>query len=267
MKEFAQKVVRDIHSVFLDRGLPNRLGLYFHNLLATDHNAFESVIDRVRNAGYRFVDIETYRRSGLDPTSRKLAFVSFDDNYVDWMDALPLLARLDLPATFYLNTAPMRDHATDSEILEYYQARLRYKGPPTSPLSMQQVREIRDAGHTIGAHSHNHYCLSDLPVGTAKEEIYVCRDHLEQGLGQRVKHFSYPFGMRRHFSPELSQYCIDTGFMTIARATPGLLHQRFDGTTLHRTDWRLSASFEDNARRFSIDGRLFERLTGRSAVG
>jgi peptidoglycan/xylan/chitin deacetylase (PgdA/CDA1 family) len=277
MKEVLQGFVRGFHTLLLNRGLPDRMGLYFHNIESSQRDTFSDVILRLKDLGYRFVDVEAYTRSGTKGPARipagnivessgKQASVSFDDNYVEWHESLELLERLGVRATFYVNTAPLRDSATETEIQEYYEQRLRYKGKPTRPLNMDEVRAIRDAGHTIGVHTHNHYVLSELPIETAKEEIYICRDRLEQGLGQRLRHFSYPFGMRRHFSPALKAYCLESGFETIAQATPGMLHERFDGVTIQRTDWRLGDTFESNEVRFSIDGRLFERLTGRSAV-
>lgn len=277
MKEFVQGFVCGFHRLLLNRGLPERMGLYFHNVEESQRDVFSDLVRRLKDLGYRFVDIDEYARSPSMVSARiprsqvvenagKLAFVSFDDNYVEWHESLGLLDRLGVKATFYVNTAPLRDQATDAEIQDYYQHRLRYKGKATRPLNMDEVRAIRSAGHTIGVHTHNHYDLSELPLETAKEEIYICRDRLEQGLGQRLRHFSYPFGMRRHFSPDLKAYCLESGFETIAQATPGMLHERFDGVMIQRTDWRLDDTFENNEVRFSIDGRIFERLTGRSAV-
>ncbi len=277
MKEFVQSAIRSFHSRLLNRGLPDRLGIYFHNVEASQRPALVDLVGRIKGLGYRFVDVDEYLAAGRAknklPRKRrdrssveKLAFVSFDDNYFEWFESLALLDELQIRCTFYINTAPLRDQATDSEIERYYADRLHYKGTPTKPLTMNEVRAIRDAGHTIGVHSHNHFVLSELPFERAKEEIYICSDRLEQALGQKLKHFSYPFGMRRHFSPELREYCLDIGFESIARATPGLLHQPFDGVTIQRTDWRLEDTFDENELRYSVDGRLFERLTGRSAV-
>lgn len=277
MKGLLQGAIRGFHSRLLNRGLPNRLGLYFHNVELSQRQTFSELVGRIKGLGYRFVDADEYVATGRATvevpqkrrnrsSAEKLAFVSFDDNYFEWYESLPLLDSLQIRCTFYVNTAPLRDMATDSEIERYYSDRLHYKGTPTRPLSMNEVRSIRDAGHTIGVHSHNHFVLSELPFERAKEEIYICSDHLEQALGQKVKHFSYPFGMRRHFTPELREYCLDSGFESIARATPGLLHQPFDGVTIQRTNWRLEDTFDENQLRFSIDGRLFERVTGRSAV-
>ena len=265
MKELTQKLIGGVHAGLLNRGWPDRLGLYFHNVEAGERAAFSETIRRLRSEGYRFVGANEYVRTDTKSGGR-VAFLSFDDNYVEWHEMIPLLEELDVQAAFYVNTGPMRDWATDSEIAAYYEDRLRYKGSRTRPLSSAEVRELRDAGHTIGVHTHNHFVLSELPFETAKEEIYICRDHLEQMLGQRMRHFSYPFGMRRHFSTELQSYCLELGFETIARATPGLLHERFDGVTIQRTDWRLGDAFDANRVRMSVDGHVFERLTGRSAV-
>ena len=72
--------------------------------------------------------------------------------------------------------------------------------------------------------------------------------------------------MRRHFTPALRAACLEYGFKTIASGIPGHLHGPSAGL-LHRTLWDLERSLDHNLQNLRIDGRLFERLTGRSAVG
>ena len=73
--------------------------------------------------------------------------------------------------------------------------------------------------------------------------------------------------MRRHFSTSLEAYCLAHGFETIAAAIPGLLYSRSDKPVIHRTRWHLHNSLAENLVDLSIDGRLFEKLTGKSAIG
>lgn len=66
--------------------------------------------------------------------------------------------------------------------------------------------------------------LTDLSMQRAKEEIRGSKEDLENILGKAITHFSYPFGMRRHFSRELTAYCLEIGFTTICSVIHGMLH-------------------------------------------
>ena len=193
------------------------------------------------------------------------AFLSFDDNYRDWYEALPVFDELELRATFYVNTGAFRDRATPEAIRAYY-TRLEHTGPHL-PLSTSELREMADAGHVIGAHTHTHERLTSLPRAEAQQEIARSKRELEAILGRAVVHFSYPFGMRRHFDEHLRAYCRDLGFETVANAIPGMQHAAQRPYHLNRSPWDLERGVDYNLANLGVDGRLFARLTGRSAVG
>ncbi|MEL6771733.1 MAG: polysaccharide deacetylase family protein [Bacteroidota bacterium] len=262
MKSFVQAAIRGAHAVFADRGLPNRLPLYFHSLEPHEYEAFERAIVWTRSEGYRFV---AGPRAFLGaPEGERVAWVSFDDNYRAWHQALPLLDRLGIAATFYTNTGVFRDRATPAALDAYFD-RIDHHGDRTS-LTTAELREIAAAGHVIGAHTHTHRCLADLPFEEAVAEIDRSQRELEVLLEAPVEHFSYPFGMRRHFTEDLRRYCT-TRFETVANAIPAMLHAPQRADALQRAGWHLDRPHEQNVRALRIDGRRFEALTGRSAVG
>jgi hypothetical protein len=117
------------------------------------------------------------------------------------------------------------------------------------------------------AHTHTHPVLTSLPPHLAQEEIRKSKEELEQILGRPVLHFAYPFGMRRHFNDALRAYCRSIGFRTIANAIPGMQYAPSRADALHRSVWFLEQPFAFNLANVCVDGRLFEMVTGRSAVG
>jgi peptidoglycan/xylan/chitin deacetylase (PgdA/CDA1 family) len=240
IKRRIRKVIRVAHSALASRDLPRRLAFYMHSLEEAEYPAFEKCVCHLLDKGYRFVHLEEF----LAGPGSHLAFVSFDDNYRAWYQTLPLLERLGVPATFYINTLPLR-----------------------VPLDSSEIRSIRAAGHAIGAHTHSHEMLTSMPRLEAEESILGCKRILEEILGETIRHFAYPFGMRRHFNRGLADYCRRVGFETVASATPGLQHGAQGPLLVNRTLWRLELPLEFNLESLSIDGRLFERLTGLSAVG
>jgi peptidoglycan/xylan/chitin deacetylase (PgdA/CDA1 family) len=244
-----------------NKGLPAKIGLCFHALEPRFHEAFAEVVAYFRNLNYRFTDAHEF----LAKPDERCVFVSFDDNFRSWYESLPLFDRLDVRGTFYVNTLPLRNIASEETIDAYYD-RIAYPGP-RFPLSEGELIALSNAGHTIGAHSHSHLNLAGLSVQAAQKDILRGKEELERILGRRVQHFAYPYGLRRYFSDELRTYCKNIGFETIANAIPGLQHNQHAPLNIQRTGWQCEKPLLYNMTNISIDGSLFEHLTGKSAVG
>jgi peptidoglycan/xylan/chitin deacetylase (PgdA/CDA1 family) len=61
-------------------------------------------------------------------------------------------------------------------------------------LAAPEVKQLADAGMTLGAHTMSHPALSGQPADLARAEIAHCRITLEKCSGQRVWAIAYPFG-------------------------------------------------------------------------
>ncbi len=260
MKRTLQNLVRWAHLTALNKGLPDRAAILFHDLDEDTWPAFREVVSFFRDRGYRFCDPESF----LYGSAERRVFISFDDNYRSWHRALALFDDLTVRVTFYVNLQPCRDVATPDDIRTYYD-RLHFHGDRV-PLSTQELRSIAAAGHTLGSHTYSHHVLTDLPQSQARQDIAKGKRALEEVLERKTEHFSYPYGMRRHFSESLMQYCREIGCATVATAIAGLLHHLNGARTIHRTVWHLDRPLDYNIANLSVDGRLWERLTGRNAV-
>jgi hypothetical protein len=82
----------------------------------------------------------------------------------------------------------------------------------------RQIRELSDAGFTIGAHTVNHPALGYLPKEEQREEIVSGRKHLEQVIQKPVMLFSYPHGHYNGFTPALLKENGFTGACTTEEA-------------------------------------------------
>ena len=263
IKAPAVATVRRVHAAFARRDLPDRVAVYFHALDDGERKALSACVAALRGEGYAFVGMDAY----VDPGRvGRLANISFDDNYRCWHDALPLFDRLGLRATFYVNTLPFRDTCNPAEIERYYD-RLEYRGSRI-PLSSAELQEIARAGHEIGCHSHSHAILSTVPEHRWDGEIKSSKELLEDVIAMPVRHFSWPYGMQRHITRPLQDYCLAQGFVSLAAGTPGLLHMGpWDRSNVPRTGWRADRPDAENLTDLAIDGALFTRFTGRSALG
>lgn len=102
------------------------------------------------------------------------AAVTFDDGYTDqFSNALPVLQRYNVPATFYIVT--------------------EFVGRP-GYMTWAQVAELQAAGMEIGSHTLSHADLTGLNPVTARREIERSRTILETRLDTAVVSFSYPAG-------------------------------------------------------------------------
>ncbi|MBC7680968.1 MAG: polysaccharide deacetylase family protein [Ferruginibacter sp.] len=126
--------------------------------------------------------------------------------------------------------------------------------PPTDlMMTSQQVRELRQAGMQIGAHTRSHPILATLSADAARAEIQESRLRLEQLLGERVGLFAYPNGKSgTDYSPESVQIVRDLGFDAAVSTTWGAARAATDPFQIPRfTPWdrsklRFGARFADN---------------------
>lgn len=260
MKQALRSAVRRAHHVAFRRPLPERVAIYFHAVEPHQRERFRECLAFLRDRDYAFVDAPSL----CVPDGGRRAFLSFDDNYRGWLDLLPSLEALGVRATFFVNSGPLRDRATPTEIESYFD-RIRYRGSRVT-LAGGEVRAIAEAGHTIGCHTRTHLRLSALPRRAWPQEIDAAARELSQICGRPVLDFAYPFGMRRHFSRTLRSYCLARGFRSVSNAIPGMQFAPRRPGAVHRSPWHLERSLAANLEDLRVDGRLFAHATGRAAV-
>ncbi len=82
-------------------------------------------------------------------------------------------------------------------------------------LSWEQIRSLnQDPLVTIGAHTINHYPLSQLDEVMLKEEVEGSRTRIEQEIQTSVRHFAYPFGKKGEASQREFDFVQQAGFST-----------------------------------------------------
>ncbi|MEP3049381.1 MAG: polysaccharide deacetylase family protein [Roseibium sp.] len=91
-------------------------------------------------------------------------------------------------------------------------------------MTWDEVRQLEaDPLVTIGAHTHHHFALARLSPDAAREDIQQGVDRLEAELGQRPKHFAYPYGKAHAVSECVADILRETGFSSAATTLPGVL--------------------------------------------
>lgn len=122
------------------------------------------------------VEVEKFKEQmkilGTVPVIRPL--ISFDDGLVDnYTNAYPILKELGLKAYFFVIVSKIGT--------EGY-------------MNWEQIRELKNAGMSIGSHGMTHRLLTELEDKELNDEIKESKMILEKNLGQRIDYFSIPFG-------------------------------------------------------------------------
>ena len=127
------------------------------------------------------------------------------------------------------------------------------QAPTDLMMTSRQVRELRQSGMQIGAHTRSHPILATLSADAARAEIAESRLCLEQLLGERVGLFAYPNGKPgTDYSPESVQIVRELGFDAAVSTTWGAARSGTDPFQIPRfTPWdrsklRFGARFAGN---------------------
>jgi peptidoglycan/xylan/chitin deacetylase (PgdA/CDA1 family) len=122
----------------------------------------------------------------ISPPARPLVCLTFDDGYADNREnALPILRRLGVSATFYVSTAYLGETSSWNPS--------DYIGPRPM-MTAEDLRALNAAGHEIGSHGHLHVDLTTLAEATVTEQLRLSGQILERTLGHPVFGFAPPHG-------------------------------------------------------------------------
>ena len=127
-------------------------------------------------AAYRLVlsESQLFGRTLVSGRNPKEWALTYDDgpNPQTTPALLELLARFDVPATFFMIGKFVRQHP-------------------------ELVRRVHAAGHVVGNHTMTHPFLATKPMSVVSREIRDCNALLQDTLGAPVRFFRAPFGARR----------------------------------------------------------------------
>ncbi len=140
-------------------------------IYAVEPAVFEAQLETLARCACPVVPFEELLRG---PSPRRAVAISFDDgNASDRSQALPALVRRGYRAAFFITPA--------------------WVGTP-GYLSWPEVRELADAGMTVGCHGLDHTPLSSLPGERLRTHLKEARGLMEARLGRAPEVLSLPGG-------------------------------------------------------------------------
>jgi len=95
-------------------------------------------------------------------------------------------------------------------------------------MSWDEIREMRRAGMTVGAHSVSHPNLPSLSDADLEREVRVSRETLARELGEPVEHFAYPNGRtNRHCDARVARAVAAAGYASAVTSVTGPVSGRW----------------------------------------
>lgn len=189
----------------LNKFLPTARILLYHRVDSTENDphllcvSTKNFYDQIKYVK------EKYRVVGLKDLVEELqsgaivqntVSITFDDGYADnYYNALPILEKLKVPATFFISTdyiGKRKPFFWDIGVSNKDRGR---------PLTRNELRGLSKSKFAeIGAHTISHLHLSQQKLGIQENEIVESKLFLEDVVRKSVDGFSYPFGGKGDFS-------------------------------------------------------------------
>lgn len=139
---------------------------------------FDAHIRELKSGGYNVLPVPEIIKALAQntPLPDRTVGITIDDAYLSiYTEAWPRLKAAGFPFTVFVATG-----LVDQKIFGY--------------MTWQQIREMADAGVTIGGHSVTHLHMPGKPLEIIQDEIGLAGDRFQEKLGQRPTLFAYPYG-------------------------------------------------------------------------
>ena len=175
--------------------------------------------------GYRTISLERLNAAhtaGI-PLPKRTVVITFDDGFADTVRyAVPELNRHGFTATFFV-VAGLIGRSSE------WTRRRRGIEMPLS--DMRALRDLADAGFTVGSHTITHRPLSDLEETECRYELRESKRRLEEELGCEVRDVAYPYGSTNEL---VRQAAADCGYRTACSTIDGISEATDDPLMLRR---------------------------------
>ncbi len=226
-----------------NRGLPAQASIYNYRGKFIEPEHFEHQMQYFARH-YHIVGLDEGLRKLTEGKLPKYALaITFDDGYRNFYTyAFPILKKTRIPATMFLATdfvlrkAPLwvdrleyagkksdefkqlsekdrEEHVAEVEraagtsFTDFEGDRAVY-----APLTLDEIREMRDAGMRFGAHTRSHSILSRIPHERLGDEIAGSKRDLEEALGGVSRAFAYPNGQPGDWNENVESAVRAAGF-------------------------------------------------------
>ena len=139
-------------------------------------------LDRVRELGYRWTPL----REAIAKPHEKLAALTFDDGFRDFLPAFETIRARSIPVIQYICPGLLGKTSA-------WMSSPAHRNQPL--LDADELRGLVREGLEIGCHGWTHTRFPEIPIGRLREELGRCVDGIEHELGTRCESLAYPYGL------------------------------------------------------------------------
>ena len=207
----------------------------------------------LKEQGYKTIPLEALARAPAERNAKRIC-VTFDDGYASQISAAQILSDLGFTATFFVIG---RSATTSGNARNYWES--------WPKLSWKEIRELREAGYEIGAHSMTHPRLTLLSADALPQETSGAKSYIEDRLGHRISSYSYPYGA---YNPGIVQAVKNAGYGLACTSIYGANHPFSPPFELRRIEIPSTDTISDF--QCKVEGRYdwvgrFQRWSGNYA--
>ena len=151
---------------------------------AVSMQRFHNQLDFLATEGYATPTMGELLATPVRTWPKRTAVITFDDGYVNNLDACEALQRRGMRATWFIVSGSIGNEPA-------WTADGRPRG---RLLNAAELREMQESGMEIGSHTVNHVRLTEVDDLRLMQELTDSRQTLEDILGNTVGSFAYPYG-------------------------------------------------------------------------
>jgi len=211
--------------------------LCFHDI--QDQKAFEQRMIWLKN-NFSVVKLEDCFTQS--PNKIKVA-ITFDDGFASWVtNAAPILEKLNLPATFFVNSGLVG--LTGEEMKDYFKINCYRNEHYLKAISLSQLQSLSNNPlFDIGGHTKDHFLFTEnTDEETLRTQIVDDKIVLEKMIGTKLKYFAYPFGQLIHAAPSVQKIVNMAGYINSFTIIPGAVASQNNSWTINRDSLELYQS-------------------------
>jgi peptidoglycan/xylan/chitin deacetylase (PgdA/CDA1 family) len=147
--------------------------------------------------------------------ARACVSITFDDGYAaNCQTALPWLAGRGIPCTYFVSTR----NVTQGVPFPHDVAR----GVPLPANNIAELRDMSRDGVEIGCHTRTHADLGRIRDPDALfDEVVTAGNDLQSAIGQRVRYFAFPYGLRCNLNALAFRLAAEHGYEGVCSAYGG----------------------------------------------
>lgn len=173
----------------------------WHYVTVSEFRKQMNMIDRLGYTPITFSDYQLFVEDKLTLPSKPI-IITFDDGYLDTLEnAIPVLLELNMRAVIFVMGDRKLKSARWDEVDDFDSCPL---------MSDEQIRTAQKMGFEIGAHSLDHFPLTDFSEEDIVYEVTKSKEAIENVLEKPIQTFSYPYGS---VDERVKKIVSDSGFL------------------------------------------------------